>query len=304
MILLVGGTGFIGKHLCVKLHERRLDATVVSRAPDSVFLAEHAPSIKYMALSEFRGESGRSAIRNATTVVYLATSSVPASNLEAPEKELAESVGPAFALFDRVSNENTAANIVFLSSGGMVYGRGHHSPIPETAPLEPATAYGLGKAIAEQCLGFIGRTRGVEHCVLRVSNPVGSWQNNPRQGFVAAAMRAIRNSRPITLFGDGGQVRDFLDCDELADVIIMAALDPKLFTGVWNVGSGRGVKILEALRIVEDIAGRSAEIIHQPERPSDIPYSVLDCTKIGDQAGWRSQSSLEDVVKKTWKALS
>ena len=133
MLVLVGGTGFIGKHLSVLLHTHGIAACVVSRAPDAEFIKRHAPSLKMMNLEAFAGEAGRSLLCSAEAVVYLATQSIPISNAEAPWREVSDSVLPAFKLFDRIYKESAAARIILVSSGGMVYGVGHRKPIEETA---------------------------------------------------------------------------------------------------------------------------------------------------------------------------
>ncbi|MGF2004852.1 NAD-dependent epimerase/dehydratase family protein, partial [Lactococcus lactis] len=89
-----------------------------------------------------------------------------------------------------------------------------------------------------------------------VSNPVGRFARSTTQGLVSVAMNAIISGRPITLFGDGSNVRDLVDADDVADALIMSCFDTDWHGATWNIGSGAGISNREVLELVGRITGK------------------------------------------------
>lgn len=118
MLVLIGGNGFIGRHLTILADSRNVPVTVVDVTQDHEFLSAHAPGAKSMSVDDFEKEKGESLIRRADAIVYLASKSVPASFLAEPWREVSENVQPAFRTFTRISEINPSAKIIFPSSGG------------------------------------------------------------------------------------------------------------------------------------------------------------------------------------------
>lgn len=295
-MLILGGTGFLGKHLSVMLHGLGYgDATVVSRNPDFDFIDRFAPSINAIRLTDLLSvlDDVKWDRRN---IVYLAGNSIPGTFAETPWKEYSENVAPAFELLATIHGRYPAAKVVFISSGGTVYGKGHTSPIAETAPLVPISPYGLGKVAQEQAIEFLGRTSGLGFDILRVSNPVGRWQTNPSQGVVNVMARAIANEMPVTLLGDGGYVRDFVDADEVASAIIKVCRSASASNCAWNIGSGVGTSIAEVVTLIEQHFGHATLKRYLPARDLDVPYSVLDCRKASQELDWSARLSIDEMI--------
>lgn len=303
-MLILGGTGFVGRHLCTAISAQGRSAVAVSRSPDFGFLRAHAPGVTGVALPDFFDEAERH-FRGHDTLVYLASTSVPATYAHEPWNELAANVQPAFEMFDRAIRANPKLRIIFVSSGGTIYGADHTAPVNETAPAAPISAYGYGKLAIEEAIRFLGRTKSVSHAILRVSNPVGRWQENRTHGIVNVALRAAHSGEALNLFDGGRQVRDFLDADDLAEAIIRAA-DARSFTAAtWNIGSGMGRTVADVVERVSQITGRRIELSGLPKRAADVPYSVLDCSKAERDLGWRAQTALDDTIRtieRTWIA--
>jgi len=298
-VLMLGGTGFIGRHLCCHLHALGREATVVSRAPDLTFLLDYAPSISALTLDDFEGKR-EDHLRTVGTLIYLASTSVPATHRHQPWKELSENVEPAFRLFSEALDVNPEIRLVYLSSGGTVYGAGHKRPVDEMIKPEPISPYGYGKVATEECIRYLARTRGLNFAILRVANPVGIWQSNPRQGIVSVALQAALDKKPITLFNGGTQVRDFIDADDLAAAIVAAA-DARYYRNkTWNVGSGIGHRVREVVELVEAVSRQKIEILNVEGRSVDADYSVLDCSAISQDLGWQADTSLDESIGRIW----
>jgi UDP-glucose 4-epimerase len=293
-MLIIGGGGFIGRHLCASLSAAGRRGVCVSRAPDDAFLAASAPLVTSLSLKAFE-ETLDSELRMHSALVYLASASVPATFSAEPWRELGANVEPLFRLAHAAVAANPAIKLIYVSSGGTVYGRAEGAPFPETAPLKPISSYGYGKVAAEDALRFLGRTAGLRHAILRAANPVGRWQSNLAHGIVAVAIRAARSGSTVTLFGGGRQVRDFFDADDLAAAIIAAADDARA-EGVWNIGSGVGTQVIDVIRLVEEVTGQSIPLDMRPGRAVDVPFAVLDCARARRDLGWTATIPLRESI--------
>jgi UDP-glucose 4-epimerase len=303
MILLIGGNGFIGRHLAGLLHDRCLTAAIVARRVARADEAYRGGTTRVIGAEAFAGAAGDRLLAEAEAVVYLASDSVPSTFAAEPWREIPVNVEPAARLFARCAATNPSAKLVLISSGGTIYGRTGGTPVPEGAPTWPISGYGLGKLMIEQALAFVGRTRGLAYNVLRVSNAVGCWQNSKAQGIVSIALRAVRDRTPIDLYGGGSQVRDYIDADDVADAVLSACLDRRHVDRIWNVGSGMGRSVAEMIRLVEGVTGRPVPIRHFPARPIDVPAIVLDCSQIRRDLGWVARRPIEATIAEVWHSM-
>jgi UDP-glucose 4-epimerase len=302
MFIIHGGSGFIGQHVRSRLAALHIPCVYVGRRQ-----LEGQPVLsdreEYMRADAFEGAAGDELITRGDVFVYLVTGSVPGTFADRPWEEVNANVQHAFKVFYRVAALNPKLKIVFVSSGGTVYGSQPNRLTNEDTPLGPMSGYGVGKVMTEEALRFIGRTMGVAVAVLRVSNPVGVYQASSKQGIVTIALRAAHAGTPVMLFGDGLQVRDYVDADDVADAIIRAGTDRDHMSGTWNIGSGEGYSVLEMFRAVEDVTGRRLMLERRPGRLVDIPYIVLDISRAGEQLGWRPSRRVGETIKLVHQAL-
>lgn len=287
-MIIFGGTGFLGKHLLMRLAEKGDSGFVVSRNPDLAFLSKFAPSFEAMDLHTFCKQH-KQAVQKHDTIIYMASGSVPATFANTPWKELSTNVEPMFKLMHDCLEHETTVRLVFISSGGTVYGGEHKEPVRESAPCAPISPYGYGKLASEEAIRFLGRTRGLHYAILRVSNPIGRFQLRHDQGIVGAALNAATTGATMRIFGHGRPVRDFIDADDVAHAIELAASRREFEQVTWNVGSGHGRSILEMVEYVEFATGVSIDRQLLPHRPGDVDYSVLNCERIFQDIGWKAK---------------
>jgi UDP-glucose 4-epimerase len=300
MLLIFGGTGFIGKNLCAELHGQGRAAMVVSRSPDAEFLKAYAPSITSMTLGAF-WDAPEGPLSRATGVVYAAGVSTPGVNVDAPWNELSETVAPVMRLAKAVADADL--RMIYLSSGGAIYGNTGGKMVPETRGMHPVSPYGLGKMQTEQALAYYHRAHGLRYVVLRPSNPVGRWQTNSAQGVIGVLLRQAASGGGFTLFGDGSTVRDYV-CVEDLSAAILAALDTDKFDpAVWNIGSGEGRTTRSVYDMVCEISGVQIALSEQPARPSDVDHLVLDVSRAKADLGWEAKGNLEAQVAKLWAEM-
>ncbi len=295
MMLILGGTGFLARHLCVRLHERAIRAATMSFNPSLSFLREWAPSIRGVELG---GADARAAFSEADVVIHLAHRSRPSSNRDAAHVEIESSVADSVRLFQEIFDANPRCHLVYASSGGQIYGPGHTSQIPETAPAAPTTPYSLGKQMIEDAIAYFARVTGASTTILRIANPVGRWQLDRAHGLVAAAIRAARSGEELTIFGDGLNVRDYFDVDDLAQLLASFAEPTRRVPGVFNIGSGREMTERDVIHLVQSIVGREVRFKYAEARTFDLRYAVLDVSKARRDLAWTPSTPLEQTVRK------
>jgi len=195
--------------------------------------------------------------------------------------------------------------IVFLSSGGTLYGRSAIVPTPETAPTEPITAYGISKLMIEKYLALHEHLNRADYRVLRVTNPFGPFQTTIKnQGLVAMLIARGLADEPIEIWGDGSAVRDFIYVDDVVDALELASRDQSNLR-VFNVGRGEGHSLREMVSRVEVRLGKKLKLVWKDARPSDVPVSIVSNVRAREALGWEPKTPLDEGLDQTiawWRA--
>ncbi len=192
---------------------------------------------------------------------------------------------PTLVLLE-LSKQLPSRRVIFVSSGGTVYGIPKTTPIDEASPTNPTSIYAIHKLAIERYLAHYHDQHGLDYLTLRVSNPYGPLQiprNN--QGVVAAHVRNALASRPLQIWGTGEVIRDFIHVDDVVDALLLAAV----YAGphrVFNVGSGVGRSISSIVDDIEHVLGTTVERQYMSARPVDVPVNVLDIQRIRTEFGW------------------
>jgi UDP-glucose 4-epimerase len=209
-----------------------------------------------------------------------------------------QNVSSSIALFD-VCRSLGVKRIVFVSSGGVLYGQAKQIPTPEDAPTEPIAAHGISKLAIEKYLAVYEYLYGLDYRVLRVGNPFGPFQMAMKnQGVIAASIpRALAGER-IEIWGDGTVVRDYLFVDDVVDAL-EAAADDRSDLRVFNIGSSRGRRLTDVIGAIETQLGRQLEILWKPGRPVDVPVSVLSIDRAKSVLGWSPKTPFEQGLQQT-----
>ncbi len=296
--LVLGGTGFIGSHVVEELagagHEVRsfsLDhpATWADRVP-ARFLTGDWRDLDLL----------REAVAGTDAVVHLVWSTLPASSNSDMERDATENVLGSIRLLELCRNEGVK-KVVFASSGGTVYGQARALPIREDAPTAPLTSYGVGKLMVEKYLDLFHHLHGLGYVVIRASNPYGERQNlSGAQGAVGVFMRALADGSPIEIWGDGRVVRDYFYVGDLADAYRRAVESP-VENGVFNVGSGVGLSLLDLLDALRKVTKIEPRVVFGHSRVMDVAANVLDIGRARRELDWAPLVSLSDGLERTWE---
>lgn len=293
-VLLLGGGGFIGQATARRLASDAMEVHILARQ----HILPTAPTIHTGDLSD--PAILDTLLPQCGTVVHLASSTTPGSSANKPSDEL-DNLRSALNLLDRLHSQKVI-HLIFVSSGGTVYGNPPHIPVNEDTPLAPRSYHGAGKMALE---GFLQAFRATGNAVtiLRPSNAYGPGQGLRKGfGFVRTVLEHARNGSSLEIWGDGETVRDFVYVEDMAEAIALAIGNPA-DNGTYNVGSGQGHTLNEVLALAKRVTGVEIATRHKPARGGDVRGVVLDVSRIRTALGWQPRINLEEGLMRTWEWL-
>lgn len=293
--IVLGGGGFIGVNLC-----RRLAAAGGRvRAFGRRCLFPQALAGVDWYQGDFADKAAlAAAIESYEVVFHLVHTTTPHSANLDMGADLQQNVASSIALLD-ISRNLGVKRIVFVSSGGVVYGRTTQFPTPEHAPTEPITAHGISKLAIEKYLALYQHLHGLDFRVLRVANPYGPFQvTTKNQGIVAALIAHALAGEPTEIWGDGSVVRDYIFIGDVVDALEAAAAD-RSDARIFNIGSGHGRSLREIIAALEAQLERNLEIRWKPGRPIDVPASILSIDRAAKVLGWVPKTPFEQGLAQT-----
>ena len=295
-ILLIGGNGFIGSHIVRKLLADGHEIVVLDKYPEKYF--DPVPEVNFWRGSISDKALLTKALNNVDLVFHLVSTTVPGtSNLDV-ETDVTDNLLSTLGLLEMMRKLDVP-KLVFLSSGGAVYGNPATNPVIEEAPLNPISSYGINKMAIEKYMELYQSLHGIQSVILRPSNPYGPGQSTAGvQGVIGRFLYQALKKKPIEIWGDGEVVRDYIFIDDLVE--ICAALTSNFQPGVYNVGSGVGTSINEIIPIIESATNQQLEVVRKPGRPSDVKAIVLDCEKARQTFNWQANYSLLEGVRQHW----
>lgn len=296
--LVLGGNGFIGSHLVDRLLAEGHEVRVFDKYEERYR--------KSLAKVDYRfGDFGNrgllaDALAGMDTVIHLISTSLPKTSNDDPAYDVQSNVIETLFLLEKCV-ELGVRKVVFISSGGTVYGRPVQLPIAEHGPTEPECSYGITKLTIEKYLALYHQLYGLDYVVVRPSNPYGSRQNPLGiQGAIPVFLGKAARGEPIEIWGDGSVVRDYLYIDDLVGGICQAAS----YCGaekIFNMGSGKGHSLSELVRIIESVTGLALQVIYKESRSFDIPKIVLDVSRAKIELGWLPRMEIEAGIRATWE---
>lgn len=302
-ILILGGCGFIGSYLAEAFLEEGHSITIFDHLnADQKNIKHIQDRIRFVGGDFTNATDVAHAIEGTEIVVHLISSTLPGSSLKNPVYDIETNVIGSVNLFEQCIKANVR-KVIFISSGGTVYGIPQSTPIKETHALNPINPYGLSKMAIEKYLGLYFYHYGLDYTVLRLSNPYGERQNpNTGQGVIASWMHRVRNGEPIEIWGDGTIVRDYVYIKDAVMALKLAALvntEQKIF----NVGSGIGHSLLQVHGILEKLLGEHVPVIFKDVRRVDVPINILDVSLLKTTLGWEVGTSIKEGMSLMWRSF-
>jgi UDP-glucose 4-epimerase len=296
---VLGGGGFIGSHVVDDLLSAGHRVRILERPRVPRYREfDSAEAVEWLEGDFLSASIVEEAVDGMDAVIHLVSTTLPKDSNDDPVFDVESNVLGTLRLL-QAAREARVRRIVFISSGGTVYGTPVAIPIPETHPTEPRVSYGVVKLAIEKYLALFERLYGLEHVVLRVANPYGRRQRvETAQGAVAAFIHRALSGAPIEIWGDGTIVRDYVHVSDVARAFLRA-LDYGGSSRVFNIASGQGRTLNDIVALIRTLNSRSVEVRHLAPRSFDVPCNVLDIDKARAELGWAPSIAFEDGVRET-----
>jgi UDP-glucose 4-epimerase len=307
-VLVTGGAGFIGSHVADRFLAAGNDVVIADNLSSGK--RENIPrGAQFHELDIESSEVARLVRDGAFDVVaHLAAQIDVRRSVDDPIFDARVNVLGTLNLAEAVRSSPGArrTRFIFASTGGALYGDFVTPPSPERSPKDPDSPYGIAKLSVEHYLAYYGRIHGLDTVALRFGNVYGPRQDpHGEAGVVAIFCARLLNGRPLTVFGDGRQTRDYIYVGDVASAFLSAAaaeLSPpeRLDARAFNVGTGVETSVIELAEMLRHAAGGSAPIEFAPKRPGELARSVLAPEKAAEQLGWRALMPLERGLAETY----
>jgi UDP-glucose 4-epimerase len=296
--LVTGGAGFIGSNLVDALVDRGDHVTVIDnlssgkRANLEGALAKGA-TLHETDVRDAEDVAGILAAVRPEVVFHLAAQIDVRYSVAAPAGDATTNVLGTIAVLEGCRRAGVR-RVVNTSTGGGLYGDAQLLPTPEDYVIAPLAPYGQSKYAAEGYCALYTRLHGLSTVSVRYGNVYGPRQDvHGEAGVVAIFCGHLVEGRRPTVFGDGGQTRDWVDVSDVVRANLLAAESD--LTGPFNIGHGRETSVLDLLDALRDVSDRPPlEAVFEPERPGEVRRSCLDVTRARNELGWEAQVSLRD----------
>jgi UDP-glucose 4-epimerase len=288
-VLVTGGNGFIGSHVVDALLAIGAEVTVLDTRQEQY--RQPLPAVRYVTGSFGDERALKTALEQPPdTVIHLANYGLSLDASGLPESDL-RNLSDSVKLFE-ASIRHGVRKVVFMSTGGKIYGIASDLPVNESHSTNPLGSYGITKLAIEKHLLSLSHYYGMEAVIVRPSNPYGVRQSpKGKQGVIPIFAWRILNRQPITIWGEGDAVRDYIRVEDVASVCALAATGKQ--TGIYNLGSGVGVNTLELVEILAELLGVDPIIDREAARKFDLPAIILDSTLAHRVFDWTPETDLK-----------
>lgn len=305
-IMILGAAGFIGTNLTIQLAKNPENRIVLvgrnmEHFHDVQGFAFSNVTIKISALDATVDFD--KLLLGQHTIYHLVSTIIPTTFNQHIAQDLQANVIFASNLFEACLRCGVR-KVVFISSGGTVYGKENDCPLNECAPTNPISSYGIQKITIEKLLYFYNYMYGLDYRVIRLANPYGPYQRpNGVLGAVTTFTYKALRGEEIIVYGDGSIVRDFIYIEDAIKGILKIA-DGESKHRTFNMGCGYGTNIQQVIDTIQRTLGLDMHVIYKEERKADVPVNYLDISRYEKYYGKLNPISLSEGIKRTAKFMN
>jgi UDP-glucose 4-epimerase len=307
--LLTGGAGFIGSNVYDRFRSAGYQVTVI----DNLSSGKRAnlPADADLRVMDVGHPDVAAIIRDGRfdVVAHFAAQIDVRRSVGEPQFDATVNILGILNLLEaiRALPENARPRFIFASTGGALYGVAATLPTGETAPTNPDAPYGIAKLSSEYYAAYYGRIWGLDTVTLRFGNVYGPRQDpHGDAGVIAIFCGRIREGKPLTIFGDGKQTRDYVFVEDVAEAFFTAATAPMPAAGpverrAFNIGTAVETSVLGVAQLLGKAAGIEPNIQFAEERRGELRRSLLDPSKANSVLRWKARVGIEDGLRRTYE---
>jgi UDP-glucose 4-epimerase len=307
-VLVTGGAGFIGSHIAEAYLARGFGVVILDNLSSGK--RENVPDGAEFVHLDIRDSAAAELIkeRRFDLISHHAAQMDVRVSVSDPRYDASINVDGLLNVLE-AARQAGVKRVLFVSSGGVVYGEPDRRPTPETEPKLPESPYGVTKLAGEQYLFYYHRVHGLDYAALRYSNVYGPRQDpHGEAGVVAIFSTKLIQGAPLAVFGDGEQTRDYVFVGDVvrANMILSDAKfarSNRLDERAFNVGTGEETSVNRLAEVLMQAAGKQVEVRHAEARSGELRHSSLDTTKLR-QLGWRPETPLQDGLRQTYEWIA
>ncbi|MEM3079271.1 MAG: NAD-dependent epimerase/dehydratase family protein [Thermoproteota archaeon] len=296
-VLITGGAGFIGHNLAIRLKNKGFEVRVVDSLERSTSLAVKKLEDAGVPLTRAgvtNTDEVKNVLKNVDIIVHAAAYTDVAESMENPLLYLEKNVLGTASVIE--ASLKTGVGLFIYLSSAAVYGDPVRLPVDENHPTDPLSPYGLSKLMGEEAARFFSRL-GLKYVVLRLFNVYGPGQNMAYAGVITRFIERACKGLPPVVYGDGEQTRDFIHVEDVAGAVELA-IKTRHVNQVFNIGTGRPVKIRDLALLVMRLKGVKGEPVYAAKRQGDIRHSYAEISKARTLLGFEPKIGLEEGLKK------
>lgn len=298
-VVIFGGGGFIGSTIADRLLVEGHSLRIFERPRVQPYREfTDIEEVEWVAGDISSMHDVNDAIHGVDAVLHMVSTTLPKSSNDDPIFDVQSNVIGSLHILNAMVTHRVPT-IVFISSGGTVYGNPLYLPLDENHPTNPVVSYGITKLAIEKYLQVYERLYGIKAITLRVANPYGKRQRlETAQGAVGVFLHHAIKGTTIEIWGDGSVTRDYIHVNDVAEAFSRALV----YSGVqrlFNVSSGVGTSLNDLVARIEGVLGQSIERHYLPARSFDVPSNVLCNALARSELKWTPLVSLEEGIGQT-----
>ncbi len=292
--LLVGGSGFLGRNLATLLAAQGHDVTVLARpGPRLDAMRADLPALKYVASQLDQAQADLEIIKDQDVLIYLVHSAQRVGSTTLLPRDVQLNLPPLLMLLHQFEKFKPK-RVIFISSGGTVYGIPQRLPISEDHPTHPISSYGAIKLAMEHFVRVACAQAKVECAILRLSNPFGPGQEEQTfPSVIVTYLTQVIQQKPLEVWGHRENARDYLYVSDACRAIALAVTQPLGGSHcTLNIGSGVATTLGDLIRAIETVTGKKSEVRQMAARPADLAVNFLDVRQARNVLGFTPEYDL------------
>jgi UDP-glucose 4-epimerase len=295
-ILLLGGSGFLGSALARQLISENKTVHIITPnrqpalASNAIIHQGSMEDEKILA----------SVLPACATIIHLASSTNPGNSGRHPAFEAELNIAPTLNFMEILQNVKPF-HLIYISSGGTIYGNPETIPVDETHRLAPLSYYGAGKIAIEAFFRVLATPPEQNVTLIRPPNFYGPGQSY-QQGFgvIRTMLEHLHRGTTMEIWGDGETVRDFLYIDDMIRALALL-IDMPFDNDTYNIATGTGLSLNEVIHTVEKVCKKKLKVRYRKKRRSDVKSIALDSSRFIEKTGWQPEITLEKGILLTWQ---